>query len=192
VAGHRDPRQRGLRRPAQSAKPVSLGQVRPNRGPGRQIRHGVDRPDQHAAGLEPLAGRAWARSPHRTTTRTLGTSSIRSSADTRAYSPLSNLERAEHLPRVGQLLDQPRGLYPAAQDRRDTSARGRPRRRDHSGALASTIALQPDAAPPNNALNDLLFLQRMYDAGAAPYFDVMAMQAYGLWSGPTIAGCTLG
>ena len=54
-----------------------------------------------------------------------------------------------------------------------------------AGALASTIALQPDAAPPNNALNDLLFLQRMYDAGAAPYFDIMAMQAYGLWSGPT-------
>ena len=53
------------------------------------------------------------------------------------------------------------------------------------GALASTIALQPDAPPPNNALNDLLFLQRMYDAGAAPYFDIMAMQAYGLWSGPT-------
>ncbi len=25
----------------------------------------------------------------------------------------------------------------------------------------------------------------MYDAGAAPYFDIMAMQAYGLWSGPT-------
>jgi hypothetical protein len=25
----------------------------------------------------------------------------------------------------------------------------------------------------------------MYDAGAAPYFDVMAMQGYGLWSGPT-------
>jgi hypothetical protein len=54
-----------------------------------------------------------------------------------------------------------------------------------SGALASTIALQPDAPPPNNALNDLLFLQRMSDAGAAAYFDVMAMQAYGLWSGPT-------
>jgi hypothetical protein len=54
-----------------------------------------------------------------------------------------------------------------------------------AGALASTIALQPDAAPPHNALNDLLFLQRMYDAGAAPYFDIMAMQNYGLWSGPT-------
>ncbi len=54
-----------------------------------------------------------------------------------------------------------------------------------AGALASTIALQPDAPPPANALNDLLFLQRMYDAGAAPYFDIMAMQDYGLWSGPT-------
>lgn len=54
-----------------------------------------------------------------------------------------------------------------------------------NGALASTIALQPAAAPPANALNDLLFLQRMYDAGAAPYFDVVAMQGYGLWSGPT-------
>ncbi len=54
-----------------------------------------------------------------------------------------------------------------------------------AGALASTIALQPAADPPNNALNDLIFLQRMYDAGAAPYFDIMAMQAYGLWSGPT-------
>jgi polysaccharide biosynthesis protein PslG len=53
------------------------------------------------------------------------------------------------------------------------------------GALASTIALQPAASPPNNGLNDLLFLQRMYDAGAGPYFDIMAMQAYGLWSGPT-------
>ena len=53
------------------------------------------------------------------------------------------------------------------------------------GALASTIDLQPDAPPPANSLNDLLFLQRMYDAGAAPYFDIMAMQGYGLWSGPT-------
>ena len=54
-----------------------------------------------------------------------------------------------------------------------------------AGALASTIELAPDAAPPGNALNDLVYLQRMYDAGAAPYFDIMAMQAYGLWSGPT-------
>lgn len=54
-----------------------------------------------------------------------------------------------------------------------------------AGALASTINLQPDDPPPANSLNDLLFLQRMYDAGAAPYFDIMAMQGYGLYSGPT-------
>jgi hypothetical protein len=34
-------------------------------------------------------------------------------------------------------------------------------------------------------LSDVLFLQQLYDAGAAPYFDVLAMQGYGLWSGPT-------
>jgi polysaccharide biosynthesis protein PslG len=53
------------------------------------------------------------------------------------------------------------------------------------GAMASTINLQPADAPPGNSLNDLLFLQRLYDAGAAPYFDVVAMQGYGLYSGPT-------
>ena len=48
-----------------------------------------------------------------------------------------------------------------------------------SGALASTIELGP------RDMNDFVFLQRMYDAGAAPYFDILAMQGYGLWSGPT-------
>jgi len=48
-----------------------------------------------------------------------------------------------------------------------------------SGALAQTIPLGP------RDLNDFVFLQRMYDAGAADYFDVLAMQGYGLWSGPT-------
>jgi hypothetical protein len=54
-----------------------------------------------------------------------------------------------------------------------------------AGALAATINLQPSDPPPANSLSDLLFLQRMYDAGAAPYFDIMAVQGYGLWSGPT-------
>jgi polysaccharide biosynthesis protein PslG len=53
-----------------------------------------------------------------------------------------------------------------------------------SGALASTIDLDGIHVPSHN-FNDLTFLQRMYDAGAAPYFDVLAMQGYGLWSGPT-------
>jgi hypothetical protein len=48
-----------------------------------------------------------------------------------------------------------------------------------SGALAQTIPLGP------RDLNDFIFLQRMYDAGAVAYFDVLAMQGYGLWSGPT-------
>jgi hypothetical protein len=48
-----------------------------------------------------------------------------------------------------------------------------------SGALAQTIPLGP------RDLNDFIFLQRMYDAGASAYFDVLAMQGYGLWSGPT-------
>ena len=47
-----------------------------------------------------------------------------------------------------------------------------------SGALASTIELGP------RNLNDFIFLQRMYDAGAKDYFDILAMQGYGLWSGP--------
>ena len=49
-----------------------------------------------------------------------------------------------------------------------------------AGALAATIEL--DRHP--HCLADVLFLQQMYDAGAAPYFDVLAMQGYGLWSGP--------
>jgi len=54
-----------------------------------------------------------------------------------------------------------------------------------AGALAATINLQPAEAPPANSLSDLLFLQRMYDAGAGDAFDIMAVQGYGLWSGPT-------
>ncbi len=49
-----------------------------------------------------------------------------------------------------------------------------------AGALAATIEL--DRYP--HGLTDALFLQQMYDAGAAPYFDVLSMQGYGLWSGP--------
>ena len=54
-----------------------------------------------------------------------------------------------------------------------------------AGALASTIVLDPAAPPPGNALNDFLYLQRMYDAGARDCFDIVSMQGYGLWSGPT-------
>lgn len=60
------------------------------------------------------------------------------------------------------------------------------------GALAATIEVDrvrrydPNGWPASpGGLSDVLFLQQMYNAGAAPYFDVLAMQGYGLWSGPT-------
>jgi len=45
-------------------------------------------------------------------------------------------------------------------------------------ALAPTIASSPEA------LNELTFLQAMYDAGAGAFFDVGSVQAYGLRAGP--------
>jgi len=45
-----------------------------------------------------------------------------------------------------------------------------------AGALAPT--LEPPASPAG--LNDLDYLEGMYEAGAAPYFDALAVHAYGL------------
>lgn len=49
-----------------------------------------------------------------------------------------------------------------------------------AGALAPTLA--PPGSP--DGMNDLTFLQAMYDAGAAPYFDLLAIHAYGWYSEP--------
>lgn len=48
-----------------------------------------------------------------------------------------------------------------------------------TGALGPTVDLSG-----RNAY-DLLYLQRMYQAGAGACFDVLSVQGYGLWSGPT-------
>ena len=53
-----------------------------------------------------------------------------------------------------------------------------------SGALAQTIELGDCIGGYNCNLNDFLFLQRMYDAGAKDYFDILALNDYGMWSGP--------
>jgi hypothetical protein len=53
-----------------------------------------------------------------------------------------------------------------------------------SGALAPTVSLHPGPGPALG-LNDFVFLQRMYDAGAAACFDVLSVNDYMLWSGPT-------
>jgi hypothetical protein len=49
-----------------------------------------------------------------------------------------------------------------------------------AGALAPT--LEPEGSPAG--LNDLAYLDRMYQAGAADYFDALAVHAYGLTSPP--------
>ncbi len=48
-----------------------------------------------------------------------------------------------------------------------------------SAGLAQTVEMGP------LDLSDLVYLQRMYDAGARGYFDIMGVMAYGLWTGPT-------
>ncbi|RLC70328.1 MAG: hypothetical protein DRI52_07270, partial [Chloroflexi bacterium] len=48
-----------------------------------------------------------------------------------------------------------------------------------SGALAATIELDPRSP---YGINDFIFLQRMYNAGAADSFDILSIQGYGLWS----------
>ncbi len=48
-----------------------------------------------------------------------------------------------------------------------------------SAALAPTVSLT------GRDLNDFVYLQRMYEAGAGDCFDILSVQGYGLFSGPT-------
>jgi hypothetical protein len=51
-------------------------------------------------------------------------------------------------------------------------------------AVVLAAALAPTVAQDGRNLNDLIYLQRMYGAGASKCFDVAAAQGYGLFSGP--------
>jgi hypothetical protein len=53
------------------------------------------------------------------------------------------------------------------------------------GAVILAGALSPTIAINDRHLNDLIFLQRMYLAGAGECFDIFSAQGYGLFSGPT-------
>ncbi len=53
-----------------------------------------------------------------------------------------------------------------------------------SGALAQTVSLDPGPGPATG-MNEFVFLQRMYDAGAGACFDILSVNDYMLWSGPT-------
>lgn len=52
-------------------------------------------------------------------------------------------------------------------------------------AIIITAPLAPTIELTSRDFNDFLFLQRMYEAGARDFFDILAVQDYGLWSGPT-------
>ena len=52
-------------------------------------------------------------------------------------------------------------------------------------AVVLAAALTPTLAMDGRHMNDLIFLQRMYNAGASECFDVASAQGYGLWSGAT-------
>jgi hypothetical protein len=52
-------------------------------------------------------------------------------------------------------------------------------------AIVLAPALSPTVALDGRDLNDLVFLERMYAAGAADCFDIFSAQGYGLNSGPT-------
>ncbi len=72
---------------------------------------------------------------------------------------------------------------PAAYARLLTLAHARIKQADPS-AIVVTAAMAPTIEVSERALDEQLFLQRMYDAGAGGAFDVLAVQAYGLRSGP--------
>ena len=52
-------------------------------------------------------------------------------------------------------------------------------------AIILAGALTPTLAMDGRNMNDLIYLQRMYNAGAGECFDIMSAQGYGLWSGAT-------
>lgn len=72
---------------------------------------------------------------------------------------------------------------PAAYTRLLAGAAERIRRADPQ-ALVLMAALSPTLTESDEALNELIYLQRLYDAGAQAHFDVLAVQAYGLRGGP--------
>ncbi len=52
-----------------------------------------------------------------------------------------------------------------------------------AAGLAQTTENTPAEFGPRN-MSDLVYLERMYAAGARDYFDIMGAMVYGLWTGP--------
>ncbi len=52
------------------------------------------------------------------------------------------------------------------------------------GAVILTAGLAPNTEPGWYNMSEVRYLRGLYEAGAAPFFDVVAVKAYGFWSGP--------
>ena len=52
-----------------------------------------------------------------------------------------------------------------------------------AAGLAQTTEETPPEFGPRN-MSDLLYLEKMYEAGVQGYFDIMGSMVYGLWTGP--------
>jgi hypothetical protein len=72
---------------------------------------------------------------------------------------------------------------PAAYEALLRGASERIREADPSAKVVMA-ALAPTLTENSDALNELVYLQRLYDAGVRGSFDVLAVQAYGLRGGP--------
>lgn len=55
---------------------------------------------------------------------------------------------------------------------------------DPDAVVVAASLAATEGMPDGTAENDLAYLQKMYDAGASQYFDILGVQGYGLWSGP--------
>jgi hypothetical protein len=53
------------------------------------------------------------------------------------------------------------------------------------GAMIVSAALAPTTEPGGRNMDDLAYLAALYGSGWAEDFDVLGMQAFGLWTGPT-------
>jgi len=53
-----------------------------------------------------------------------------------------------------------------------------------SEALVLSAGLAPNVEEGGQFMSDILFLQKMYEAGAKEYFDILAIKPYGLWYEP--------
>ena len=90
-----------------------------------------------------------------------------------------------------QVWDQPniyphwgeRSVDPAAYENLLRGASDSIRRSDPKAAVLSA-GLAPNVEPGGRNMSDLIFLQKMYDAGAGQSFDVLAIKPYGFWWGP--------